>query len=399
MMSFRTPPAPSLPPDAPTAVFDDVALYPDVVLVSSQWQRWLQQPVVLPSRVLRVIVTLIGTLIVALAVALAFLFGEHRMEWSPVTISHPSALPVAMAQQVAAADAQAVVQVTVPGGLLGSGWFVTPTEVITNAHVVDHGLANIAAIASPNGLPVSLLLTNHRVITGHVHAIDVQLDLALIVVPAQPEIHPLAFAAPNTAKLGQAIATIGSGEALPGTVTTGVISDPARTTSLRESIAQSVLMQISAPINPGDSGGPVLDAAGHVLGMVTLRPDTLGGRPVQGVAFAIPSGALTASLAQLQATGHAVHPELGVNLLDANPATGPSGLLVQHVIPGSAAAKAGVPVGGIIESIGATKTPSFHTLAEYLWGKHPGQTVTLQVWHQGRMRPYTVRLAQLPGAS
>jgi S1-C subfamily serine protease len=292
----------------------------------------------------------------------------------------------------------------------GSGFVVdyqNSSFVVTNYHVVG-GVSNITVTFSDgNSYPAS------------VKGSDQNRDLAVLTVDApSSEFIPLQIVSlPRDVKVGEAVYAIGSPFGLSGSMTFGIVSQTGRTIteSTNSQISIPDVIQFSAPINPGNSGGPLLDSAGQVIGITTAAVSSS-----QGLGFAIPSSTVYRELPSLVTTGgYTLHPVIGINGTDMNyqlaQATGSNvtyGVLVQAVVPGSAADRAGmhggsrtVSIGGqnymvggdVIVSINGMKVVDSDALASYLEENTvAGQTVQLGVVRSGTPMTLTVVLGALP---
>ncbi len=191
------------------------------------------------------------------------------------------------------------------------------------------------------------------------------------------------FGDSNALEPGQVAIAIGSplGD-FRGTVTVGVISALNRTVD-----TQQGLIQTDAAINNGNSGGPLLNSQGQVIGINTLVVrDSGNGNPVEGLGFAIPSNLVHEIASQLIANGSVQHPYLGVNyqsmdqqMAGAMNAPTTQGIVVQQVEPGSPAAKAGIQQNDIILAVNASPIDQDHPLVTVLFSHAPGETVELTV--------------------
>jgi putative serine protease PepD len=160
-------------------------------------------------------------------------------------------------------------------------------------------------------------------------------------------------------------------------------------------------IQTSAAINPGNSGGALTDIGGSVIGIPTLAAaDPQLGGAAAGIGFAIPSNVVVNIAKQLVKTGKVTNSNrafLGIDIADTPEATG---VVVTKVLPGTAAAKAGLAAGDRITSLNGTKTPSSNELSTALAGLKPGQTVKVVVVHQGgKSATLDLTLGEYPGGS
>jgi S1-C subfamily serine protease len=292
----------------------------------------------------------------------------------------------------------------VTGEVLGSGFVMNYNNanyVVTNFHVVN-GAKNMTVIFwNGNAYPASVVGT------------DSYSDLAIVKVPTAPasEFHPLTISSSSSVRVGDPVAAIGNPFGLSGSLTVGVVSQLGRTiteaTAGNYSIAD--VLQFSAPINPGNSGGPLFNSNGQVIGVTTA---TVNGS--QGVGFAIPSDAVLRERSSMIANGtYSMHPYLGIGTADmfywlaqANGNNVTYGVLIENVVAGGPAAKAGIlagtkqmAIGGstylvggdVIVSMNGTRIVNHDALASYL-EEHaiPGHNLNV-----GIMRGTTLKLVLL----
>ena len=277
--------------------------------------------------------------------------------------------------------------------MLGSGFIMTYNNanyVVTNFHVVD-GATNMTVIFwNGNAYPATVVGT------------DPYSDLAIVKVPSAPasEFHPLTLSTSSSVHVGDPVAAIGNPFGLSGSLTVGVVSQLGRTitesTAGNYSIAD--VIQFSAPINPGNSGGPLFNVNGGVIGLTTA---TVNGS--QGVGFAIPSDAVAREIGSMVANGtYSMHPYIGVGTADmfyqlaqANGNNVTYGVLIENLVAGGPAAKAGIQEGtkqvtvegstylaggDVIVSMNGTRIVNHDALASYLEENAlPGHTVSVGV--------------------
>jgi S1-C subfamily serine protease len=290
-------------------------------------------------------------------------------------------------------------QVTSIETLLGSGFVVdyqNSSYIVTNYHVVG-GVSNITVTFSDgDSYPAS------------VKGSDQLRDLAVLSVNApSSEFLPLQIVSlPSGVSVGEAVYAIGSPFGLSGSMTFGIVSQTGRTISESTNTQVNIpdVIQFSAPINPGNSGGPLLDAVGQVIGITTAAVSNS-----EGLGFAIPSSTLYRELGSLISSGtYNLHPSLGLNGTDMNyqlslasKSNETYGVLVESVVPGGAADKAGIrggtstssieganyQIGGdIIVSINGVKIVDTDGLSSYLEENTvAGQTIQVGIVRGGSM--------------
>jgi putative serine protease PepD len=263
------------------------------------------------------------------------------------------------------------------------------TYMVTNNHV-------IASAAK-----IQVLFLDGRHFTATLKGTDATGDIAVLSVPDSSL--PLAtFADSSKVTIGEQVMAIGSPLGTAGAVTTGIISVLHRTITAGGSISTPSetlkdVMQTDAAINPGNSGGPLADGDGNVVG-VTTAADSTG----TNVGFAIPSLLVKRLADDLIAGRTPTHPFLGIQLqeesdsLASGVAVAAYGTLVQSVVTGTAAAKAGLQKGDIIQKVDGVSLNNGQTLAGVLELHEVGDTVTLSVLRNGGSQEVPVVLGERP---
>jgi serine protease Do len=279
----------------------------------------------------------------------------------------------------------AVVSIIVPNYGSGSGAVIRRDGMIlTNAHVV--GTATRVQVGLADG----------RKVTGTVLGRDPGLDVAVVRIPNNDiPVAPLGNS--DQLQVGQLAIAIGNPLGLERTVTTGVISSvnrPAR------NLGGETFIQTDAAISPGNSGGPLVDSRGNVIGINSAE---LLGQGVSGLGFAIPINLAMAMANQVLATGHYVRPFLGIAFNDVDEDLAAQfrlpvrqGVLVTDVVAGSPAARGGLRAQDIITRINDTPVAMGGDVRRILRGLKPGDTVRLSVVRppDGARATLTVRLGQ-----
>lgn len=266
------------------------------------------------------------------------------------------------ASGVAAEASQSVFRIKA-GTQTGSSWLLEDDTLVTNAHVAAVDVGETLSVTSPAG----------KTFKGKVLTKDTSLDVALVQVPKQSA-DPLPLVGVKDQKVGQPVVLAGYPLDLKLTVTSGIASAIDTATDLRESPAQHSLLQVDAAVNPGSSGGPVLDSRGRVMGMVTSRPDSVGDRQVEGISFAIPANDIQVAIQQYNDHGDVEYGYLGVSLTD-----GAGGAKVKTVSSGSPADSVGITEGDTITSVGGYQASSYTSVSRYLHMYRPGEKVSLTV--------------------
>jgi putative serine protease PepD len=258
-------------------------------------------------------------------------------------------------------------------------------DIVTNNHVVDGATS------------VRVKFWNGQVFSGKIVGTDSSTDLAVVHVDAPASLlHPLTLADSDDVQVGDAVIAIGSPFGLPETVTNGIVSAVDRTmqspstTSNPQGTTIGGAIQTDAPINHGNSGGPLVDAFGRVIGINSQIQSEGGGS--DGVGFAIPSNTVSNVVTQLIAGKAVKHAFLGIYLENS---TSPPGALAQKVIGGSAAAKAGLKSGDVIVSMAGTAITSMADLSSVIDEHKPGDTISVTFVRGGKQHTIDVTLGSL----
>jgi putative serine protease PepD len=263
----------------------------------------------------------------------------------------------------------------------GSGFVIdTNGHIATNQHVVDGATS------------IEVTFADGKTASAKVVGTDRSTDVAVIQVDApKSELHPLQFGDSNAVQVGDGVVAIGSPFGLEGTVTTGIVSALDRTIDAPNNFTISGAIQTDAAINHGNSGGPLLDAAGHVIGINSQIESNSGGN--DGVGFAIPSSMVQRVAQELISGGKVAHAYLGVQLGDA--ASG-AGATVGQVAGGGPAADAGLRSGDVVTAIDGRAIGSADALVSAVDGHKPGDQVTLKVRRGGSTSDIKVKLGTRP---
>jgi putative serine protease PepD len=261
----------------------------------------------------------------------------------------------------------------------GSGFVIDDDgHIATNQHVVDGATS------------ITVTFADGKTASAKVVGTDASTDVAVIKADApKSELHPLTLADSAQVQVGDGVVAIGSPFGLEGSVTTGIVSALGRTITAPNDFTISGAIQTDAAINHGNSGGPLLDAAGHVIGINAQIESDSGGN--DGVGFAIPSSTVRRVAAQLVSGGSVAHAYLGVQLTDA---TGGAG--VAQVRGDGPASDAGLQVGDVVTAIDGKPVGGSDALVGAVDGHEPGDEVTLKVRRDGRIRDVHVKLGTRP---
>jgi putative serine protease PepD len=284
-------------------------------------------------------------------------------------------------------DAPGVVQITATEGpgetALGSGFVIdTRGDIVTNDHVVAGGSGIRVGFSSGASYPAKVVGT------------DAASDLAVLRVGAPAsKLHPVAFDDSANVQVGEPVYAIGNPFGLDRTMTAGIVSATGRDIQAPDGLTIPDAIQTDAAINHGNSGGPLLDAQGHVVGITSqIQGGTVDANV--GVGFAIPSDTAKAVAEQLIDHGSASHPWLGVQLR----ATPGHGVVVAKVVPDGPAAKANLQ-GDAIVALDGRRITTTAQLADAVARRKPGDVVRLETVRDGVSRTVSVTLGNAPQSS
>jgi S1-C subfamily serine protease len=268
-------------------------------------------------------------------------------------------------------------------------------HVVTNQHVVE----------GPAAGSISVRFWDGKTYSAEIVGTDPSTDLAVIKVDAPKAVlEPVRLGDSSGVGVGDTVIAMGSPFGLEGTVTSGIVSALHRQMRAPNDFTITDSIQTDAAINHGNSGGPLLDSLGRVIGVNAQIESESGGN--DGVGFAIPSNTVRSIVVQLVETGSAEHAYLGVELLNA-----PAGVAVTEVRPGTPAEQAElraatgsrtvngqeIPTGGdVIVSLDGETISTSAELQSAIDAKRPGDTVTITVLRNGERRSISVTLGTRP---
>jgi S1-C subfamily serine protease len=274
-----------------------------------------------------------------------------------------------------------VVSVSRQGGS-GSGVIVNRDGVVvTNAHVVG------------NAQTVEVGLADGRTLRGEVLGRDQSIDVAVVRVQAQ-NLPTAPVGDSDRLEVGQSAIAIGNPLGLDRTVTTGVISAVNRNP---RGVGLDGLIQTDAAISPGNSGGPLVDSRGRVIGINTA---VLAGQGASGLGFAVPINLATDVVRQLMTTGRITRAFIGINYVDVDVVASQfelpvrEGIIIGRVEPGSPAARAGLRAQDIIVRANDTAIRNGGDLRKLLRSLAPGDDLRLEVLRPSGRSRITVRLGE-----
>ena len=270
---------------------------------------------------------------------------------------------------------------------LGSGFIVdSQGHVVTNNHVVK------------DATDIQVTLADGRKLPAKVVGVDPKTDLAVLQVKSDTPLPHLALGDSDAARVGDWVVAVGNPFGLGGTVTAGILS--ARGRQIGEGPYDDFL-QIDAPINRGNSGGPLFAQDGTVIGVNTAIYSPSGGSV--GIGFAIPSSLVKQVVGQLEANGHVERGWLGVAAQQVSPTMAhalqlpnASGALVAEVQKDSPAASAGIQQGDVITKIGSQAVKDPRALSQMVASLHSGSEQQITVLRGGQDKILTVAIASQP---
>ena len=260
----------------------------------------------------------------------------------------------------------------------GSGFvYDSSGHVVTNQHVVSDATS------------VRVTFWNGKTYDARVVGTDPSTDLAVLDVDApSTTLYPLTVADSDDVVVGDNVVAIGAPFGLAETVTAGIVSALHREMTSPNNFAIDDSIQTDAAINHGNSGGPLLDDQGHVIGVNAQIESDSGGS--DGVGFAIPSNTIKSVASQLISSGKAEHAFLGVRLPDSGAAR------ITSVTPNAPAAKAGLRAGDVITKLGGTTVSTPDELRAAINERKPGDRVSVTYRRTGQTHTAQLTLASRP---
>jgi len=261
----------------------------------------------------------------------------------------------------------------------GSGFvYDSNGDIVTNQHVVAG--ANSITVTFWNGKNVKATLVGT----------DPSTDLAVIHVSVpSSQLHPLPLGNSSAVQVGSGVVAIGSPFGLAETVTSGIVSALHRSIDSPNQFTITNSIQTDAAINHGNSGGPLLNSQGRVIGVnAQIRSESNGS---EGVGFAIPSDTVRSVATQLIASGKAEHAYLGVSI-DSTAANA----RIAGTRPNTPARRAGMKAGDVVTALGGKQISTGDELASAIAAHKPGDTVSVTYTRDGKSHTVSVKLATRP---
>ena len=285
----------------------------------------------------------------------------------------------------------------------GSGVIVDSTGyIVTNAHVIAN--ASRVQVALPAAADVtrgrrSVLLPRGRIVGAHIVGRDRETDLAVLKVEVGRELHALELGDSEALKPGQLVMAFGSPLGLDNSVSLGVVSAVARQIRADD---RMIYIQTDASINPGSSGGPLIDVSGRVVGISTFIITQSGGS--EGIGFAAPSNIVRNVYEQIRQFGRVRRGEIGVRAQTITPELAEGlglardwGVVLADVYPRGAASKAGLRIGDIVLTLDDKVMENARQFQVNLYPRSVGDVVTLEVLRGDMRATYSVSSIDRPG--
>jgi S1-C subfamily serine protease len=293
----------------------------------------------------------------------------------------------------------------------GSGFIIDSTGlIVTNAHVVEG--SNVKASQ------VTVVLSDKSEVEAKLLGTDVNTDLALLKIdPGKRKLEVLELGDSSKLKVGDSVFAIGSPFGLEGTMTEGIISALNRTIdSPNGQFKIRNVVQTDAAVNPGNSGGPLIDSSGKVIGVNSQIAARSG--DFAGIAFAVPSNTVKEITGQLKEKGRASHPWVGISGIEINKELADlitlpvdKGVLIAQVFQGGPAAAAGLKggdkrlitnqgeiiIGGdVVTKIDGTMITTMDELIGIVRDKKVGESIELEIYRAGKKETLSLKLGELP---
>lgn len=274
-------------------------------------------------------------------------------------------------------------------------------HIITNAHVVDGASRIRVQLSEPvEGLlrGQSILKPQGQVLEGRLLGLDRETDLAVLEID-RPGAPYLEFADSDQLRAGQLVFAFGSPLGLENSVSMGVVSSVARQLRPEDPV---IYVQTDAAVNPGNSGGPLVDTDGRIVGINTLILSQSGGS--EGLSFAIPSNIVRTVFDQIRSEGRVRRGLIGVRVQTLTPTLAAGlgllrtwGAIVSDVYAGSPAAQAGLRLGDIVYSLNGKLIENGRQFDVNVYARTAGDTVRIEVLRGEQLFAFAVPVVERPG--
>lgn len=274
--------------------------------------------------------------------------------------------------------------------------------IVTNNHVVSGSSA------------LEVILSNGKKLSATIVGTDSTTDLAVIKINSSDVTTIASFGNSNQIEAGQDVLAIGSplGSEYATSVTKGIISAKKRTVQVQDNsgntTANASVIQTDAAINPGNSGGPLVNMAGQVIGINSMKLSSDDdGTSVEGMGFSIPSNEVVSVINQLVKNGKITRPALGIELVSLDnvsaaqqksilklPTSVNKGIVVMKILSPSSAGNAGLQKYDVITEMDGTKITSEATLKDVLYKHKVGDSVSVKYYRDGQLKSATIKLSE-----
>ena len=366
-------------------------------------------------------VALVAAAVLGGAAALGGAVALDQFEDGPTTVVTPAVTQNAIGDsglsvgEIYRRSSSGVVQITArtdggSGQALGSGFVIDKAgHIVTNYHVIE------------GASEIDVSFSNRDTLDAELIGSDPSTDLALLKVDTDAgALTPLPIGDSDRVVVGDPVVAIGNPFGLERTVTAGIVSALQRAVTAPDGRTIDHVIQTDAAVNSGNSGGPLLNARGEVVGVNSQISTAQGSSGNVGIAFAVPSNTVTDVVEQLKQSGSVDRAYLGVTLAEVEPEIArtfglpvDSGVLVQTVEPGSAAADAGVKAGtedrvvagqsyrtggDLIVGADGQRVANVADLRDALSDRRPGDTIELEIYRDGEKQTVSVKLGRLPAS-
>jgi serine protease Do len=268
---------------------------------------------------------------------------------------------------------------------VGSGFIIDPTGyIVTNNHVVGRSIEVRVTLADGRDFPAQVI--------GQ----DELTDVALLKIEAK-DLPKVTIGDPEKLKVGEWVVAIGKPFGLESTITAGIVSAKGRDLPQENLVP---FIQTDAAVNPGNSGGPLFNLRGEVVGINSMIFSRTGG--YMGLSFAIPIDLAMNTVAQLKEKGRVTRGRIGVQITEVSRETAesfglakPAGALVNSVEKGGPAEKAGIEAGDIVLKADGREVRTSSELPRIITMIKPGSKVNLTIWRKGAQKDIAVTVAEI----
>ncbi|HTQ12896.1 MAG TPA: Do family serine endopeptidase [Rhizomicrobium sp.] len=266
---------------------------------------------------------------------------------------------------------------------MGSGFIVDRSGlIVTNNHVID------------KAKKITVKMTDGREFDARLVGTDPATDIAVLKVRSDKPLPAVEFVDDHQVRVGDWVIAVGNPFGLSNTVTAGIVSSIGRDVG---NGPYTDFIQVDAPINRGNSGGPTFNLQGKVIGMNSMIFSPSGGSV--GIGFAIPSSTIRSVISQLEAHGHVTRGYLGVQIQSVTPDIAASvgrkdnkGAIVASIVPGGPAARAGVQQGDIVLALNGKSIEDSRDLTRRVADLPAGSTATFTIDRSGQPKTITVKI-------